>query len=149
MIDSKNIVILDEKDILLMNSLRQNSRRKIVDLARDIGLSRTATHDRLMRLDETQAIKKYTIVVNDNVSGIIRAFLFVQFKSGANNSAVAKQILALADIDSTFCLSGTIDLIAQAFVGKSSDLLKLREIIANIDDIATVSTHPILKENNC
>ncbi|WP_080606022.1 MULTISPECIES: AsnC family transcriptional regulator [Sinorhizobium] len=47
---------LDEKDLKLISLLRRNARAPIVALARHIGLSRSATQDRMARLEGSGAM---------------------------------------------------------------------------------------------
>ena len=53
---------MDEKDKLLLTLLRRDARRSIVALARDLNLSRSATQERLQKLQASGAIGAFTIV---------------------------------------------------------------------------------------
>ncbi|MEO1324964.1 MAG: winged helix-turn-helix transcriptional regulator, partial [Pseudomonadota bacterium] len=59
---------LDEKDRKLLAALKQDSRASLVALAREIDLSRSATHDRITRLEERGIIQGYTIIERPDVS---------------------------------------------------------------------------------
>ena len=50
---------LDERDLLILNTLQQHGRMSNVDLAQRIGLSPPATHVRLKRLEEDGFIDQY------------------------------------------------------------------------------------------
>ena len=53
---------MDDKDRLLLALLQRDARRPVVALARDLGLSRTATQDRLTKLTASGAIASFTII---------------------------------------------------------------------------------------
>jgi len=55
-------MVLDDKDERLLQALERNSRASVVDLARRIGLSRSATQERLGKLESAGIIARYTIV---------------------------------------------------------------------------------------
>ncbi len=52
---------LDEKDKILIAKLRRNARESLVGLARSVGLSRSATQERMRRLEREGVIKAYTV----------------------------------------------------------------------------------------
>ena len=73
---------MDDKDRLLLSLLRRDARRPVVALARDLGLSRTATQDRLAKLQASGAIAGFTIVGGDERAREI-AYLMVKLERGA------------------------------------------------------------------
>jgi Lrp/AsnC family transcriptional regulator, leucine-responsive regulatory protein len=53
---------LDDKDEALLLALERDARASVVALAREIGLSRSATQERLGRLERSGAIAGYTVL---------------------------------------------------------------------------------------
>ncbi|WP_459178650.1 Lrp/AsnC family transcriptional regulator [Sinorhizobium meliloti] len=80
---------LDEKDLKLISLLRRNARAPIVSLARHIGLSHSATQDRLARLEGSGAITGYTVVEGAPGTIVQAAHLLARFESGKTCDQIA------------------------------------------------------------
>lgn len=135
---------LDEKDHRLILALKKNSRASLVSLGRDIGLSRSATHDRVTRLEEIGVIKAYTVIVDEKIMPMTRAFFTIKLEIGYENNAIVKEITRKAGIRSTYCLSGDIDMIVYCECKNVGSLGALRDEISLIKGVAEISTRNIL-----
>lgn len=72
---------IDEIDRRILNILAQNSRSKLLQIAKQIGLSIDSTKKRIKKLEENKIITKYTIQVNDIKLGYpIAAHIYVKLK---------------------------------------------------------------------
>ncbi|PHR61009.1 MAG: AsnC family transcriptional regulator [Robiginitomaculum sp.] len=138
---------LDSKDKLLITALKKNARASLVSLARDIGLSRSAAHDRLMRLEENGTIAAYTIEINDLDLFKTKAVFMVNFTDAQDNRVSAQRISKMAGIVQACCLSGEIDLIAYAECTDTNHLVNLREQISALKTVVTIRTHSVLSVN--
>ena len=66
--------MLDDKDHILIGALRRNARESLVGLARTVGLSRSATQERMRRLEREGIIRGYTVdLAADSVVVTFRA----------------------------------------------------------------------------
>ncbi len=139
---------LDEKDYRLILALKKNSRASLVSLGRDIGLSRSATHDRITRLEELGVISAYTIIVDEKAMPMTRAFFTIKLKTGYNNNIISNTISGKAGIKSTYCLTGDIDMIVYCECKNSALLGELRDEISLIKSVAEITTRNILTSNN-
>jgi len=139
---------LDEKDHCLVRALTKNSRASLVSLGRDIGLSRSATHDRITRLEELGVITAYTVTVDEDILPLTRAFLTIRLAVGYDNNAFANAVAEKAGVKSTYCLSGDIDMFAHIECTNVAELCKLRGEISQIDGVEEIRTRNILSSNN-
>lgn len=64
MIKLRKRYILDAKDEQLIRLLSQNSRRSLLSMQCEMGLTRQAIAMRLERLEEAGIIKQYTLIVD-------------------------------------------------------------------------------------
>ena len=135
---------LDEKDMLLLKALKKNARASLVSLARDIDLSRSATHDRITRLEETGVIKGYTIKLEDAVLPSVRAFLTIKFEIGSGGTDVVHAICQIPGVVTAHCVTGDIDMIVYAEYDTIEGLAYLRDKIAQSEGVTHVSTRQIL-----
>ncbi|MEM9055201.1 MAG: Lrp/AsnC family transcriptional regulator [Pseudomonadota bacterium] len=135
---------LDDKDRLLLEALTKNARASLVSLARDIGLSRSATHDRITRLEEKGVIAGYTIVRKPSNSPQTEAYLTVQLDTDVRDTVAAAFIASKRGVIHTHCLAGDIDILVFCQCETMADLSDLREEIANHAGVKSVHTRVIL-----
>ena len=135
---------LDDKDRKLLVALKQNARASLVALARDIGLSRSATHDRIVRLEEKGVIQGYTIIERPDVSPGLRAFLTVQLEPSTRDFDIAPSISKKTGVEDTFCLTGDIDILVDCACHSMEELSELREDIAAMAGVLAVHTRMVL-----
>lgn len=135
---------LDKKDLLLLKALKENARASLVSLARDIDLSRSATHDRVTKLEEAGVIKRYTIDVDDAALPIIRAFLTVKFLPGAAPKDIVKPIHEIAGVKAAHCVTGDIDTIIYCECDTMDELASIRDEISQYEGVTEISTRQIL-----
>lgn len=135
---------LDDKDRLLVNALRRNARASLVSLARDIGLSRSATHDRVLKLEERGVIRRYTIDVDRRALPNTRAFLSIQFAGEFVQKELAGEIYALDGVEAAYCLTGDIDMLAYCECDSDHDLSELRDKVTAFEGVISVRTQHVL-----
>ncbi len=137
---------LDDKDQLLIASLRKNARASLVSIAKNINLSRSATHDRIIRLEDRGVIKGYTVIL-DEVTQSTKAVFFVSIVNGEPNPMIAKTIVKMPGVMSSQCLSGEIDLLVHAACPDTTLLADLRDKISGLKGVSSVKTQLVLAEN--
>ncbi|MDN3646640.1 Lrp/AsnC family transcriptional regulator [Pontixanthobacter aestiaquae] len=135
---------LDAKDVALLRSLERNARASLVSLARDIDLSRSATHDRIARLEEIGAIEGYTIRLGREAKRAARAFFSLGFVSGPAQTELAPKISEMKGVRAAHCLSGDIDMLVYCECETNDELGALRNELANLAGVSTIVTRPIL-----
>ena len=139
--------VLDEKDRLLLAALKKNARKSLVGLAKDIGLSRSATHDRIIKLETNGTIKGYTVLVSADAQAGTKAVFQITFKSGFNNIHLQKKISQMYEVIHSQCLSGEIDMFVHVACNNTDELSELREQIATIEGIDSIKTYLVLKSS--
>ncbi len=136
--------MLDERDRKLLAALKENARASLVSLARDIDLSRSATHDRITRLEEKGVIEGYTIVQKQSSSPQIKAFLTVTLDPSTRDIDVAAKIAPMDGVTRSYCLAGDIDMLIECEIDTMDELSELRKKAGNIPGILTVHTRMVL-----
>ncbi len=135
---------MDDKDRLLLSLLRRDARRPVVALARDLGLSRTATQDRLGKLQASGAIARFTIVEGDGRAREC-AYLMVKLDRGVRCAQVAPKIRIVPTVEAIHSVTGEIDMIVRLAAEHVDGLEKARAEVAGLAGIAEVSTHVVLE----
>lgn len=135
---------MDDKDRLLLDLLRRDARRPIVALARDLGLSRTATQDRLAKLRASGAIERFTII-EGAVRSRERAYLMVGVERGVRCAALAPKIRALTSVETVHSVTGAIAMIVRVAADQVDGIEQARAAIAGLAGVADVTTHVVLE----
>ena len=128
----------------MLRALRQNARASLVALAREIGLSRSATHDRITRLEETGVIRGYIIQQSPETLPDVRAFLTVTFKVGESQTSVLDDIKLLPGVVSSYCVSGDIDSIIYCECDSITQLSELRDELAGWPSVTAITIRQII-----
>ena len=139
---------LDDKDRLLVRALKRNARASLVSLARDIELSRSATHDRVLKLEERGVIQRYTIQVDRVALPNTRAFLSIQFANEFAQKELADEIYALDGVEAAYCLSGDIDMLAYCECDSDHELSLVRDKVSKFEGVTSVRTRHVLATSN-
>jgi Lrp/AsnC family transcriptional regulator, leucine-responsive regulatory protein len=139
---TKTLDQIDEKIVML---LRDDARMPLVTLAKRIGLSRSATQERLRRLEANGTIAGYTIRFKAPDDTAVRVWMLIEFEPSILCVDVVPPLMRHPEIRMCHSLSGKPDLIVLAELTSHERIMALRESIAGIPGIATVQTAPMLK----
>src|SRR5690349_1313755 len=137
-------MVLDEKDKILIAALRKNARESLVGLARSVGLSRSATQERMRRLEREGIIKGYTVELASEHDPAVRAMIAVTFDPGFRCKQVVPQLSGIPEIVACHSLTGTIDLMVMVACDSNATLNRIRDTIAAVKGVATATTHIVL-----
>lgn len=139
--------ILDEKDRLLLGSLRKDARRSLVSLARDCGLSRTATQDRIARLRAEGVIRAFTIE-EGSPSKRQGAHLLVKLSPGRTCAQTLPALRKILDIGAVFSVAGEFDMIIHVESDAMTAIEAVRASVAAIPQVADVTTFVTLDKHD-
>ena len=135
---------MDNKDRLLITLLKRDARRSIVALARDLGLSRSATQERLAKLQATGAIAGFTIVEGEGAAAAQSAYLAVSFESGRRCAEIVPKLKRIPAVAMIHSLTGPVDLMVRVDAPSVAEIEAARSAVAAIRGIASVSTSIVL-----
>lgn len=138
---------MDDKDRLLLTLLRRDARRPVVALARDLGLSRTATQDRLARLQASGAIAGFTLAEGGAATSREAAWLTVRFEPGRRCADVVPKLKRLPAIAAIHSVTGAIDLVVRVEGETVAAIETARSAVAAVPGVAEVSTHIVLERH--
>jgi DNA-binding Lrp family transcriptional regulator len=137
---------LDDKDEKLLRALERNARASVVDLARRIGLSRSATQERLGRLERRGIIAGYTIVRATAPASAVEALLLAQHEPGVSCARITPELRKIGEVKSIHALAGDPDLAIWVRAGDTVALDQVAARIRSLPGIASVSTHVALAD---
>jgi Lrp/AsnC family transcriptional regulator, leucine-responsive regulatory protein len=136
---------MDDKDKLLLAELTRNSRQPMVALARRLGLSRSATQERLAKLERSGMIAGYTIVGASLPSVEQTAHMNLQLKMGMTCTKIGPQIKSVPGVAAVYSVAGDIDLIVRLEAANMSDIETARAAVTALPGLLVMRTIVTLK----
>ena len=121
--------LLDLHGRKLIYELQQNARLSVAELARRIGLSSTATAERLKQMEETGILRSYTISIDREALGL-EVLAFIRMSCGGQNYyRLLQYIQTLEEVRECHHLTGGDDLLLKVTTTGLADLEALIEAL--------------------
>lgn len=148
------MTVLDDKDLKILELLRDNARMTTSEMFKKLGMPQTTIHNRIKRMKKSGIIKRFTIDLDRKKIGrglvaYIQCTVSYRTSRGQKISQyeVAKMIQVLPEVEDVSIVTGDIDLIVKVALGDVDELndfiiYKLR----NIDGIEKTVTSVVLSE---
>jgi Lrp/AsnC family transcriptional regulator, leucine-responsive regulatory protein len=129
---------VEEIDRKILELLTHDGRMSFTDLARETGLSVSATHQRVRRLERRGVIRGYAAVIDPADAGLpLTAFISIKpFDPAAPDDAPAR-LAHLGAIEACHSVAGDENYILKVRVASPSDL---EDLLQEIRAAASVST---------
>jgi Lrp/AsnC family transcriptional regulator, leucine-responsive regulatory protein len=105
---------LDETDLRILACLVEDARLSQRALAREIGMSQTTISERIARLEEMGVIRRYSALLDFNILGWpTSVFVGIQTDQGGEQRRLAKELLAMPEVESVDLVMGPVDLMVR------------------------------------
>ena len=138
---------LDDRDRRLLDLLRRDARLPIVALARELNLSRSATQERLAKLQSAGIIDGFTIRESAKAGARQSAYLMVSFENGFRCAQIVPKLQRVPSVGMIHSVTGPIDLVVRIDADDVAGIEAGRSAIAAIDGVASVSTSVVLERH--
>jgi len=124
----------DKTDRILLAALKTNARASVTELAQKLHLSRTTVKQRLVRLIETGAIRRFTIVTDTEDEGGMRAVMMVELQ-GEMSRAVLQAMRKIPEITAIYSTNGAWDLVVKI---TTETLVQFDQVLRQVREIKGV-----------
>lgn len=143
----RSVTVVDETDRQLIELLRADARRSVSDLAADANISRANAYQRLTRLKDAGAIRRFTVDVDHRFLGdTITAFVFVDIDQHAWRT-IADRLMQLPGVEYVALTTGTFDLM---LLVRAADMETLRDVVLerlqSMPEVRSTQTSFVLEE---
>ncbi len=129
---------MEELDRHIVGLLMQDGRMSFTDLGKATGLSTSAVHQRVRRLEERGVIRGYRAVIDHDALGMpLVAFISVSPLDPAAPDDVPDRLRDVADLEACHSVAGEESYILKARVSTPGDL---EDLLARVRSGANVST---------
>ncbi|MER5456792.1 Lrp/AsnC family transcriptional regulator [Micromonospora sp. NPDC002389] len=122
---------MDAIDRSLVDLLRSNARLSYAELARQVGLSAPAVHERVGKLESGGVIRAYRADVEPEAVGLgVTALIGIVEDSGADTDDVLEAFRAIPEIESCYFMAGVESFLLKARV---STIVELERLIVRLN----------------
>lgn len=135
---------MDELDERLITLLRHDGRRSISDLAVDIGVSRATVRARLARLERSNKIVGYTVILQaDAYDQPVRGIMMVEIE-GHITDKVVRALGGMPEVTAIHTTNGRWDLVAELGTATLADFDAVLRRIRLVPGIVNSETSLLL-----
>ncbi len=138
---------MESKDAVIFESLRQNSRKTVKEIARETGIPRTTVFERIRKMEKSGLIKAYTVRPDyDKLELPILAYVFVAYDPSRHvtQKDLAAQIAKLPGVFEVCIVAGEWDIIVKV---RGKSLTAIGELVVGkmkeISGVAKTLTFPV------
>jgi DNA-binding Lrp family transcriptional regulator len=133
----------DELDWKIIDILKRDARTSNVNIAKNLDVSEGMIRQRIKKLVDSGAIKRFTVVTQ---SLGLKAIIEVSVEVNVHTTKVANQIKVLEGIENVFEISGNRDIIAIVDVDNTLRLNDVIEEIRSMQNVENTETQLVLRE---
>ncbi|MER7888787.1 Lrp/AsnC family transcriptional regulator [Micromonospora sp. NPDC094482] len=132
---------MDTIDLSLVELLRGNARLSYAELARQVGLSAPAVHERVGKLEASGVLRGYRADVAPEAIGLgVTALIGIVEDSGADTDDVLAAFRAMPEIESCYFMAGVESFLLKARVGTIAELEQLIVRLNRTPGVASTRT---------
>jgi len=136
---------LDEIDLQLVEQLRQNARTPFAELARRVGLSPPAVHERITKLEQTGVIRAYRAEVAPEPIGLgITALIGVQEVTAPDSEALVEALEAMEEVETCYFVAGEETFLLKVRAATMRDLESLVSRLSRVPGVARTRTTVVI-----
>ena len=137
------LIKLDSIDKQILRMLMSNSRRPILEIAKNIGISGAAIHQRLRKLEKQNLILGSSIKINHKVLGFTTmAYVGIFLDRATNNLSVVNQLKEIPEILECHYTTGDWSVLTKLLCKDNEDLMEiLTKKIQTIKGVSRTETY--------
>jgi Lrp/AsnC family leucine-responsive transcriptional regulator len=129
---------VDDIDLRLVELLRANARLPYAELARQVGLSAPAVHDRVGKLESGGVIRGYRADADPDAIGLgVTALIGIVQDSSGDTDDVLEALRGMPEIESCYFMAGVESFLLRVRVGT---IVELESLIVRLNRTAGVAS---------
>ena len=136
---------IDAVDRTLIAALRANARATFADLARDVGLSAPAVHDRVKRLEASGIVTGYHAAVAPAALGLgVSALVGILQSDDAEQDELTQRLAEVPEIEDCWFVAGEESFVVKVRVPDVDSLEHTLGVLRRIPGVARTRTTVVL-----
>ena len=141
-------LIIDGIDKIILRQLMKDARKPILEIARKVGISGAAIHQRLRKLEKSGLLAGSKFVIDPKVLGYrTMAFIGVYLDRAANNARAVRQLEDIPEVIECHYTTGNWSILIKILCKNNEDLMVLlNKKIQAIDGVSRTETFISLQQ---
>jgi len=136
---------MDGVDRRIIAALRSHGRATFAELGRQVGLSASAVHERVGKLEASGVILGYHAVVDPRTVGLgVTALIGIQPTETGDDDVIAAELGALDEVESCYAVAGDEAFVVKVRVATVDELEQSLGRLRRIDGVARTRTTVVL-----
>lgn len=137
---------MDAVDRRIIAALRADGRATFAELGRQVGLSASAVHERVGKLEAAGVILGYHAIVDPREVGLgVTALIGIQPTDTGDDDAIAAGIAGIAEVESCWAVAGDEAFVVKVRVPTVDELERSLGRLRRIDGVARTRTTVVLR----
>jgi Lrp/AsnC family leucine-responsive transcriptional regulator len=136
---------MDALDRQIIAALRVNGRATFADLGRQVGLSSSAVHERVGKLEAARVIVGYHAVVDPRAVGLgVTALVGIELNETSDEDSIASSLSELLEVESCYAIAGEEAFVVKVRVATVDHLERTLGRLRRISGVARTRTTVVL-----
>lgn len=141
-------MVFDKYDIEILRMLSKNARKPYLEIARDLGMSGAAVHQRVQRLISNNVILgSECVIAPASVDFHITAYLGISAMPGTDIEQLADNLRQIPYVTECNVVTGRYDILAKLYARNNSQMLDI--IQGQIANLSIASTETMVSFREC
>ena len=133
--------MLDARDLAIVAALQEDARATYADVAARVGLSASAVHDRVRKLEQQGAIRGYRAVVDPEAVGLfVTALIDARPFDPSQPDDLPERVAGFPEVEDCYSVAGEASYVLKVRTRTTSDLEDLIRRLRESAGIATRTT---------
>ena len=139
---TNNIITIDGIDKKILRALMVDARTPVLEIARQVGISGAAIHQRLRKLEKSKLIAGSKFVINPKVLGYTTmAFVGIYLDKAMSNPEAVKQLKKIPEVLECHYTTGNWSILIKILCKDNEHLMNLlNSEIQSIDGVSRTET---------
>ena len=123
---ANNTIKIDGIDKEIIRSLMNNARTPILEIAKRIGVSGAAIHQRLRKLENSELIEGSKIIINPKILGYkTMAFIGIYLEKAGDNADVVRELKKIPEVIESHYTTGNWSILTKILCVDNENLMQI------------------------
>jgi Lrp/AsnC family leucine-responsive transcriptional regulator len=130
--------MLDAKDLEIVGALQDDARATYADVAARVGMSASAVHDRVRKLERSEVVRRYSAVVDPEALGLfVTALIAASPLDPSQPDDLPERVREFPEVEDCYSVAGEANYILKV---RTTTTGALEELIRRIREKGNVQT---------
>jgi Lrp/AsnC family leucine-responsive transcriptional regulator len=130
--------MLDERDLDIVSALQEDARATYADVAARVGLSASAVHDRVRKLERQGVIRRYSAIVDPEALGLfVTALIAASPLDPRQPDDLPQRVAEFPEVEDCYSVAGEANYMLKVRTRTTADL---EDLIRRLREKANVAT---------